>query len=276
LSKKTRELVPIVRATGEFYAPVVRQQRQALALLAELQQPSARVLPRHEHARAYLTLVLEGDYAETCGRQIIEARPLSVIYNPAGVSHASQIGRRGTRLFTIDWTEHAEQLQLRLPEEPIVERGAGALVWPSLRLFSAFRNQRADHINLEADLAEIFAVLAGRFAQCPGRPRWLRRAKERMLEEFRSPIRILDLARDVGVHPVHLARVFRRCEGQTPAEYLQRVRVRAACDRLREGELPLARVAVECGFADQSHLTRTLKRTVGATPDTLRKALAFP
>jgi AraC family transcriptional regulator len=75
------------------------------------------------------------------------------------------------------------------------------------------------------------------------------------------------------VHPVHLARAFRRTERLTPGEYLQRLRVRAACRKLREAEYPLAAIAMECGFADQSHLTRIFRKFTKTTPEQFRRTL---
>jgi transcriptional regulator GlxA family with amidase domain len=60
--------------------------------------------------------------------------------------------------------------------------------------------------------------------------------------------------------------VFRAQERQTPADYVQRLRVRAACDLLRDQDTSLAGVAVDCGFSDQSRFTRTFKKIAGATP----------
>jgi len=82
-----------------------------------------------------------------------------------------------------------------------------------------------------------------------------------------------DLAVDAGVHPVHLARAFQKFERQTPGEYLQRVRVRAACLRFRQHDWPLAVVAAECGFSDQSHLTRVFRKFTGTTPAQFRSRL---
>jgi AraC family transcriptional regulator len=69
---------------------------------------------------------------------------------------------------------------------------------------------------------------------------------------------------------VHLAKAFRRIEGQTAGEYLQRLRVRAACDRLRNSDDSLANLAADYGFADQSHFTRTFRKIVGVTPAAFR------
>jgi AraC family transcriptional regulator len=83
-----------------------------------------------------------------------------------------------------------------------------------------------------------------------------------------------DLAHEAGVHPVHLARVFRRIEKRTPGEYQQRLQVRAACELLPDPEWPLVVIAAECGFADQSHFTRVFRKLTGTTPAQFRRTLA--
>ena len=82
-----------------------------------------------------------------------------------------------------------------------------------------------------------------------------------------------DLARDAGVHPVHLARAFRKFEKRSPGEYQQRLQLRAACELLRDPEWPLAEIAAECGFADQSHFTRMFRRMAATTPLRFRQAI---
>jgi AraC family transcriptional regulator len=83
-----------------------------------------------------------------------------------------------------------------------------------------------------------------------------------------------DLAREAGVHPVHLARAFRKFERRTPGEYQQRLQLRAACELLRDPEWPLAVIAAECGFSDQSHFTRIFRRLAGTTPAQFRRAVS--
>jgi AraC-like DNA-binding protein len=57
-------------------------------------------------------------------------------------------------------------------------------------------------------------------------------------------------------------------------KYRNRVRVGLALDQLGRGESSLADVAASLGFADQAHLTRTVRDHVGQTPTALRRALA--
>ena len=141
------------------------------------------------------------------------------------------------------------------------------------KMFHPFKTGTADALLLDSHLAEMLGALAGQGPPDSAVPRWFPRVKDRLHAQFREPLRVRDLAREAGVHPVHLARVFRARERQTPGDYVQRLRVRAACERLRAEDASLAMVAAECGFADQSHLTRTFRKLVGSTPGRFRQAL---
>jgi len=74
------------------------------------------------------------------------------------------------------------------------------------------------------------------------------------------------------VHVVHLARVFRRFHGCTVGEYLRRLRIERAIEELRSTNKPLADIAGNSGFSDQSHFCRAFKLTVGMTPGQYRKS----
>lgn len=258
---------------GEFYSAVQSRLRAGDVLLSELHQPSSRAVPRHEHELAYVTVVLNGDYLEG-DRRLDEMRPFTAVFNPSGIAHSTVIGPAGASFFTIEFRDQAvRQLGLHLPTATTFDRGAGAMLWPGLRLYSAFKSQTADPLALEPCILEMIGALTAFESQERHAPRWFHRVKERLHEEFRGPLRMSDLARDAGVHPVHLARVFRKFENRTPGEYQQRLQVRAACELLRDREWPLAAIAAECGFADQSHFTRIFRRMTGTTPAQFRRAL---
>ena len=73
------------------------------------------------------------------------------------------------------------------------------------------------------------------------------------------------IASEAGMSQYHLVRAFARRFGQTPYAYFMERRVHEARRLLGEGGRPIE-VAIRCGFADQSHLTRHFKRIVGVTP----------
>lgn len=104
-------------------------------------------------------------------------------------------------------------------------------------------------------------------------PDWLGRVREILHDRPTEVVRMADLAREADVHPVHLARVFRRHHGCTLAEYQRRLRIRAACARLA-GDEPLSVIALSVGFADQAHFTRRFKELVGVPPGKYRRLIA--
>jgi AraC family transcriptional regulator len=81
------------------------------------------------------------------------------------------------------------------------------------------------------------------------------------------------LARDAGVHPIHLTRVCRKLMGCTPLEYIRYVRLSAAAEALRRDDIPICDVAFDTGFADQSHLNHAFRSAYGAAPGQFRRQL---
>jgi AraC-like DNA-binding protein len=88
-------------------------------------------------------------------------------------------------------------------------------------------------------------------------------------------MRLDELALLAGVSAYHLSRTFRRVTGMTISRYRRRIRVRSAIDRLAAGERDLARLAAELDYADQAHLTRSLRSEIDITPGRLRAMLAL-
>ena len=79
------------------------------------------------------------------------------------------------------------------------------------------------------------------------------------------------LASETGVRPYALTRKVKREFGLTPTEFRREWRLRAALDRLASGSMAIADIASECGFADQSHLTRTVRTATGYSPAAFRR-----
>ena len=128
---------------------------------------------------------------------------------------------------------------------------------------------RFDALDLTSELlAQIARRLGGR-ASPP--PPYLTQIRE-LLHETDGAASVSDLAALAGVHRVTLARAFREHLGVTVTGYAQRLRLAAAGRALADGAAP-ARAAARAGFADQSHLTRSMRAAWGTTPGTLRRAL---
>jgi AraC-like DNA-binding protein len=71
----------------------------------------------------------------------------------------------------------------------------------------------------------------------------------------------------------YFAAAFRRSFGTSPYAYIIARRVELAKQQMAEGKLPLCEIALECGLADQSHLSRVFRRVTGTTPTAYRQRL---
>lgn len=87
---------------------------------------------------------------------------------------------------------------------------------------------------------------------------------------------LLPLAELLGVSPYRLSRAFTRDLGVSLTRYRNRVRVGRALDRLEDGESHLGVLAADLGFADQAHMSRTIREHLGRTPTALRRLLSEP
>jgi AraC family transcriptional regulator len=127
----------------------------------------------------------------------------------------------------------------------------------------------------ESLIAAMLAHLGG--AKAPAMRQPARRACARVIElieaRFAEPVTLQDLAEASGLGQRQLCRAVRDATGLSPHQYLLRCRVENAKRLIARG-LPLSDVALECGFADQSQLTRTFVRHAGTTPGDYRRNLA--
>ena len=118
---------------------------------------------------------------------------------------------------------------------------------------------------LTTRLLQDFAArpLAGR--QTLSKPK-LRRLVDYVEANIEADLGLAELAAVAGVSVPHLTVLFRRTMGQSLHRYVIERRVSRAREQLLAGETSIARVALDAGFAHQSHMARWMKRLLGATP----------
>jgi AraC family transcriptional regulator len=96
--------------------------------------------------------------------------------------------------------------------------------------------------------------------------------RELMEQRLAEPLPIADLATAASLSPSQFTRQFRASTGQSPHQFLLKLRIEQACRLLRTGSAPIGKVAVECGFSHQEHLTRVMRARLGTTPAAFRRA----
>jgi len=104
-------------------------------------------------------------------------------------------------------------------------------------------------------------------------PPWFRRLLDRLHSRSDQPLRVTDLAHEAGVHPVYLARVFRKRHRGTIGDYVRWLRLARSIELMRHRERPLADIALEAGFYDQAHFSRTFRSGLGRSPAAYRREI---
>ena len=105
-----------------------------------------------------------------------------------------------------------------------------------------------------------------------GRPAWVARLIDRIESDLACAPTLGHLAAEIGLHPAHVSRVFRRACGETLGEYVRRRRIEEA-ERALASDLSLAEIAAQAGFSDQAHFTRVFRRHFGVSPGARRRAM---
>ncbi len=97
------------------------------------------------------------------------------------------------------------------------------------------------------------------------------RAKAFMAAHCGDETSLLDVARECGLSRGYFSKAFKATTGLTPHQWRQGHRIDKAKAMLQDGTMDIAGIAMACGFADQSHLTRVFSQRVGASPGTWRR-----
>jgi AraC family transcriptional regulator len=97
------------------------------------------------------------------------------------------------------------------------------------------------------------------------------RVTSRLLDDLAGDTSLSELAALCGLSRSYFIRAFKQVTGMPPHRWLLMHRVKHAKDLLRRTTLPIADIAVACGFADQSHLTRVFSKAFGISPAAWRR-----
>jgi AraC family transcriptional regulator len=260
---------------GHFFGVNRLERRVAGFLLSETHYRGGLHVPPHVHELPYFAFLLAGGYLEHLGRQAVTFAPQSFVFHPSHEVRYGRIRETGARLFHV---EIAPRCVEQLRDEGCVlgdsvARPFGRVVTLSQSLYREFRQtDTASAFAVEGLTLEIVgALLRSAPRQESRHPGWLERVRERVHDECARPMTVHAVAADAGVSAVRLSREFRRTFGESLGTYQRRLRIRQACERLRDSSLSLAEIALDAGFTDQSHFTRVFKRLIGTTPAIFRR-----
>ena len=237
-------------------------------------------LPRHWHDVPTICHVVHGRFVEYRRGHTLECRTGVTHLMPAGELHWNSFrwgDTRGVRI-DIDPARLADHPSLAQALTGPLQVNGGTPAQLVARVLAEMRvADDASPLAIEGLLLELVASLArtaraaraGDASETAEAP-LLRRARELLDEESGVAHSLSSVALQVGVHPVTLARAWRRAYGCSLGESLRAIRIERAARALVESGQSLVEIAQAAGFYDQSHFTHAFRRQTGETPGAYR------
>ncbi|MGI8496320.1 MAG: helix-turn-helix transcriptional regulator [Gemmatimonadaceae bacterium] len=258
---------------GTFHGDVTPMHSAERVTISESVHRRDECLPSHAHRRPYLSFVLRGAYLEAVGRRRLTCETLALRFHPAGEEHANTFGPTGAVCLNIeltgDWADPLDQLDVR-SGSILTEAGAASV----LRLYR--EGHDLTHVSgllVEEVTLDLLVLCARRQhdTRVAANSAAIRCAIDYLEANLMAAMTLQAVAAAAGVHVTHLARLFRAKLGCTVTDYVRTRRLELAQRVLiLRPDWHLSRVAVEHGFADHAHFTRTFRRKFDVTPSAFR------
>lgn len=261
--------------SGAFHGETTRHAALGDLLLVETRYaPGTRLAP-HWHEQAYFCYLLGGTFEERSGSRSRACRAGSLIFHPAGETHADRFGERGGVCVNLEvgpaLLKRLAAGGLSLPSEPVQPGGSARRLAGQMSLELQRAGAGADLVVEGLGLALVGEACRLAVARGPGAPPpWMNRALDLLHDRFREPLTLGVVAAELGIHAVHLARSFRRHQGVTVGEYVRSLRIEFACAALGGSRLTIAEIAHASGFADHAHFCRSFRSCLGMSPSRFR------
>lgn len=225
---------------------------------------------RHQHTDMHLVMLLSGHYvSDAAGMPSVCAEP-ALILNPPGTEHRDRFRSRDGLFLTLTMSSSAfERLcdghaigdqPRRLPRRSLAR---------AMHFLSELRHwEHTSPLAVESIFTNLLAEALPPHTSAAGGK--LERVLERLEADNAPPPSLAELASIADLHPVYLARAFRKRHGIAPSDYLRMRRLHKAVSLIARRRT-LARAASELGFVDESHLHRAFVAEFGMTPGAFRR-----
>lgn len=224
----------------------------------------------HAHSNAYLSILLSGRYAETTRDSQKIIAPSHTLYRPAHHTHKNQFITERTKCLNIEFgpewfDKHERDAKKIKPQIKNIQNHP--LV---LQLLIDFLQSRKIDFFEELLLQLITGEEQG---SSPLRKPWLDKLVRILDNEMELNPSLSTLSQRVFVHPNYMCRVFKEHFGMTIGQYLMELKIKRATKKLFVECIPIAQIAADCGFFDESHFIKTFKACHRITPHQFRLLL---
>jgi len=227
-------------------------------------------MPPHVDDESKIGIVLDGSLIERSNNSSVEATRNSVVFKPNNAVHENVFGYRGVQLLTINFKKDyplPECLhKLDWYEDPRVSFHTYKL-WYSIKSTKDYKDLHS-HLNAFIQSLEMLKK-----TQRNAAPAWLSRVTEMLTHYSLDGETIDNISQQIKISRVHLSRTFSKHYSISAVKYRHYARMSNLLYYLVSTKKSLAEISYECGFSDQSQMSRIVLKETGYTPNALRLLL---
>ena len=230
----------------------------------------------HYHENAYFTFLIQGNVVEGNKKEIYECSAGTLLYHQWEDPHYNIKPDGFTRGFHIEiprkWFENLNISKNQL-------EGTFNIKNPEVKLlmYKIFKQSKIDDSSSEISthqlLLTIFSQLSTHKSKVEKKPVWVKQIDELLHESYTEKFSLTELSQTLDIHPIHLSRDFHKYFNCNLGDYIRKLKINQSLSFLTANEKSLTEIALDCGFADQSHFIRSFKENIGITPLNYRKIL---
>jgi AraC family transcriptional regulator len=270
VSKNGLGKVPVLSG-GRFHGKPLRVAEADGLRIRESAYLNGFETPWHRHDCDYLAFFLRGTSLQAFASKTLHCNAGTLVFHSLDEVHRDTFLAPEVRILQIE----IEPAKLGISEHPLCalppskNLGHPMVACLASRVYAELQHMDdLSPIAIEGLVLELLAKLLRMRIHRPERkaPPWLFRVEELIRDRLAGPWRLTAIAKEIGVHPVHLAREFRKHNGCTIGQKIRQLRIEYASDQILHSHRSLSEIALASGFADQSHFCRTFRRFTGMTP----------
>lgn len=226
----------------------------------------------HSHSNCHFTLVLRGGNRERRKNEEFEAAPGQILFYRRGELHRNAGTLHPSKNINLEIEdEFLAKYEASVPETKSFPANSVNAKFALLKIYKECLNGDAQTTASIHSLA--FTLLDSSLEEKTfGKiPPFINGLREIINDRWNEVLSLCELSQLLSVHPVTISKSFPKFFFCTLGEYSRKVKIEKAISLIGQSRQSLADIAYQCGFADQSHLTRVFKAATGFTPREFRR-----
>ncbi|NRB46850.1 MAG: helix-turn-helix transcriptional regulator [Saprospiraceae bacterium] len=258
---------------GQYFGRALQSTDELRFKLSLTSYEKGERIEAHCHSNPYLSILTHGTYIEDNGRDSRLIRAGDIVFRPSQYIHQNIFQDRASTCFNIEFKAGWEKEAVNSFAFP-----SGFATYSSDSHPAIFKILWAHHRdpNSEAVLQILYNWLDeinAREISCRKSRRVVLEVQQILSTELDQFHSLQGLSQRVFVHPVYLARTFKKYTGKTISQYQMRIKLAHTVELLLNTKLKLSEISFESGFYDDAHLIRAFKRHYGISPHQFRLRL---